>query len=119
MGSRAGLFTEHDVLLNVCDIHAYECTLVTAAFKKNANKIAVASAGLPKNHSSALQSGALQTHPQERSHLFQLFRAGLWKGQSQIFFRAWGTFTALSTTGCSAPVLGAPENHRDGSGKWE
>lgn len=33
-GSSAGLCAEHDVLLSVCDIHAYKCTLVRAASKK-------------------------------------------------------------------------------------
>lgn len=33
-GGEQMLFAEHDVLLNACDIHAYECTLVMAAFKK-------------------------------------------------------------------------------------
>lgn len=33
-GGEQMLFGEHDVLLNACDIHAYECTLVMAAFEK-------------------------------------------------------------------------------------
>lgn len=82
-GSSAGLCAEHDVLLRVCDIHAYRCTLVMAASKKNANKTAPgASAGLPK---SAAQPCQVMLCPQGADLLRWLYWA-LAGARPDLFF---------------------------------
>lgn len=80
-GSSAGLCAEHDVLLSVCDIHAYKCTLVRAASKKTAHKRAPGdSAGLPKGAAQPCQTMLCPRGPTSSAGFI-----GHWQGHGQIF----------------------------------